>query len=66
VKRGNVTTSQTRGLREAEWEVTACVRRGYTATSQTRGSRGDGMERGMKRNNSAMRGRVVGRWEGGA
>ncbi len=39
------------------------VRRGNATTSQTRWARENGMERGVMRGNSAMRGRVAGRWE---
>jgi hypothetical protein len=39
------------------------MRRGDTTTSWTRGARGNGMERGMPRDNSAMRGGGAHRWE---
>ncbi len=39
------------------------MRRGNATTSRTRGARDDGMERGMTRDNDAMKGRVSGRWE---
>jgi hypothetical protein len=73
VRRGDTTTSQTKGTgghgttrgRNERWRCWkiggGTVRRGDATTSQTRVARGNGMERGMMRGDGAMRGRVAGR-----